>query len=316
MTGSNLEVTGAAMTGRRVLVTGAYGLIGHETVLALRAAGFEVVPTDILSEPPSDAAFDASPLAVAGVDPIFQFLEQNRIEAIVHAAGVSGPMLAKNRPHSVLSTNVGGAIDLYEAARLTSVKRMILISSAGAYGETGEAAVDEHMPLGATDPYGVSKICSERIAQAYAHHGVETVILRPSWVYGPRRRTTCVIKTMISDALSNQPTRLPYGAGFPRQFVHVADVAQAVAASLTTSRGGQSAYNITDGGRHLLDDVATLVRERLPSAKIELARGPDPDDVICGRMDISAAKADLDWQPKIDLPTGIDQMIVELSGRL
>lgn len=304
------------MTCHRVLVTGAYGLIGHETVLVLRAASFEVVPTDILSERPSDAAFDASLLAVAGVDPIFRFLEQNRIDAIVHAAGVSGPMLAKNRPHSVLSTNVGGAIDLYEAARLASVKRIILVSSAGAYGETGETAVVEHMPLGATDPYGVSKICSERIAQAYAHHGVETVILRPSWVYGPRRRTTCVIKTMISDALSNQPTQLPYGAGFPRQFVHVTDVAEAVAAALTTSRGAQSAYNITDGGRHLIDDVAKLVSERLPSAKIDLASGPDPDDVICGRMDISAAKADLDWQPKIDLPTGIDQMIVELSGRL
>ena len=61
---------------RRVLITGAYGLIGHETVLALRAARFEVVPTDILSERPSDAALHASPLAVAGVDPIFRFLEE------------------------------------------------------------------------------------------------------------------------------------------------------------------------------------------------------------------------------------------------
>jgi UDP-glucuronate 4-epimerase len=304
------------MTCRRVLITGAYGLIGHQAVLTLRAAGFEVVPTDILSERPDDAAFDASPLAVAGVDPIFRFLEENRIEAIVHAAGVSGPMLAKDRPHFVLSTNVGGAIDLYEAARLASVRRMVLISSAGAYGETGEAAVDERMPLGATDAYGVSKICSERIAQAYASHSVETVILRPSWVYGPRRRTTCVIKTMIADALSNQPTRLPYGAGFPRQFVHVTDVAEAVAAALTTSRGAQSVYNIADGSRYLLDELAKLVRERLPSAQIDLASGPDPDDVICGRLDISAAKADLAWQPKIDLPTGINQMIIELSGRL
>jgi nucleoside-diphosphate-sugar epimerase len=303
------------MTRQRVLVTGAYGLIGHETVLVLRAAGFEVVPTDILSQRPTDAAFEASALAVTGVDPIVRVLQENRIEAIVHAAGVSGPMLAKNRPHSVLSTNVGGAIDLYEAARRSSVKRMILISSAGAYGVTGETAVDERMPLGATDPYGVSKICSERIAQAYAHHGVETVILRPSWVYGHRRRTTCVIKTMIGDALANRPTSLPYGAGFPRQFVHVTDVAQAVAAALMTSRGVQSAYNISDGSRYLLDDVAKLVRERLPAAAIDLASGPDPDDVICGRMNISAASADLDWQPKIDLPTGIDRLIVELSDR-
>jgi UDP-glucuronate 4-epimerase len=300
---------------RNVLVTGAYGLIGHESVLALRAAGYEVVATDILSERPNDAGFDASPLAVAGVDQIFRMLDQNNIEAIVHAAGVSGPMFAKDRPHSVLSTNVGGAIDLYEAARLASVGRIVLISSAGAYGETGEVAVDERTRLGATGAYGVSKICAEQVAHAYASHGVETVVLRPSWVYGPRRRTTCVIKTMVNDALSNQPTHLPYGAGFPRQFVHVTDVAASVAAALTTSRGVQSAYNITDGSRYLLDDLAHLVRERLPGARIELASGPDPDDVICGPMDISSARADLDWQPTIDLPTGLDQMIVELSSR-
>jgi nucleoside-diphosphate-sugar epimerase len=299
----------------RVLITGAYGLIGHETVHALEAAGFDVVPTDILQERPGDADFDALPLAVSGVDPILQFLQEHRIEAVVHAGGVSGPMLGKSQPHAVLSTNAGGTLDLYEAARRASVRRIVLTSSSGAYGETGEAVVDETMPLGATDVYGVSKICSEQIAQAYAQHGVETVILRPSWVYGPRRRTTCVIKAMIGDALANRPTHLPYGAGFPRQFVHVSDVASSVLAALTTSRGIQKAYNISDGTRYLLDDVAMLVRDRLPDAKIDLADGPDPDDVVCGRLDIVAAKTELDWEPEIDLPAGIDLMIAGLSGR-
>lgn len=316
MTDANPEFGGPPIGRRRVLVTGAYGLIGHQTVLALRAAGFEAAPTDILSERPIDAAFDASPLAIAGVDPICRFLKANRIEAIVHAAGVSGPMLAKDQPHSVLSTNVGGVIDLYEAARLASIRRVVLLSSAAAYGETQEAAVDERVPLRATDAYGVSKICSERIAHAYARHGVETVVLRPCWVYGPRRRTTCVIKTMITDALRGQPTFLPYGAGFPRQFVHVADVAEAVGAALTCSKGTRSVYNVADGGRYHLDELSKLVSERLPSAQIDLASGPDPDDVICGQLDISAGEADLAWRPRIDLRTGIDQMIIELSHQL
>lgn len=302
------------MTLRRVLITGAYGLIGHETVLTLKAAGLDVVPTDILSERPTDAAFDASPLAVTGVDSLRRFLAENSIEAVVHAGGVSGPMLAKNDPHVILSTNVCGAIDLYEAARLASVQRIILISSAGAYGETGDTEVGENAPLRANDVYGVSKIVSERVAQTYAQYGVETVLLRPSWVYGPRRRTTCVIKTMIGDALSGRPTHLPYGTGFPRQFVHVTDVANAVAAALTTSQGIQSAYNIADGLRYLLDEVADMVRERLPDAQIDLADGPDPDDVICGPLNIAAAKSALGWEPTIDLATGIERMIVALSG--
>jgi nucleoside-diphosphate-sugar epimerase len=124
-----------------------------------------------------------------------------------------------------------------------------------------------------------------------------------------------VIKAMIGDALANRPTHLPYGAGFPRQFVHVSDVASSVLAALTTSRGIQKAYNISDGTRYLLDDVAMLVRDRLPDAKIDLADGPDPDDVVCGRLDIVAAKTELDWEPEIDLPAGIDLMIAGLSGR-
>jgi nucleoside-diphosphate-sugar epimerase len=302
------------MTCRRVLVTGAYGLVGHETVHALDEAGFEAVPSDILQERPSDVDFNAHQLKIAGVDAIFRFLQEHGIDAVVHAGGVSGPMLGRSQPHAVLSTNAGGVLDLYEAARRASVRRIVLASSSGAYGETGEAVVDECMPLGATDVYGVSKICSERIAQAYAHHGVETVILRPSWIYGPRRRTTCVIKTMIENALSNRPTHLPYGAGFPRQFVYVSDVAESILAALTTSKGVQRAYNVTDGMRYLLDEVAMLVRERLPGANIELDEGPDPDDVVCGRLSISAAKADLGWEPKIDLCTGLDLMIADLLG--
>ncbi|THD44703.1 MAG: NAD(P)-dependent oxidoreductase [Bradyrhizobium sp.] len=304
------------MKGGRVLVTGAYGLIGHQSVLALREAGFEALPTDISTERPLDADFEASPLSISRVEPLNQFLKTHGIGAIVHAAGVSGPMLGRDQPHTVLSTNAGGVLDLYEAARLASVRRIVLLSSAAAYGETGEAPVDERTPLGAVDAYGVSKICSEQIARAYASHGVDTVVLRPCWVYGVRRRTTCVIKTMVADALHGQRTRLPYGVGFPRQFVHVADVARAVVAALTTSKGLQSAFNLADGGRYNLDDVARLVSERLPAARIDLASGPDPDDVICGPLNISAADAKLAWSPKLDLPAGINQMIAELSHEL
>jgi nucleoside-diphosphate-sugar epimerase len=78
----------------------------------------------------------------------------------------------------------------------------------------------------------------------------------------------------------------------------------------------QSAFNLADGRRYHLDEVAQLVRERLPAAQIDMASGPDPDDVICGPMDISAAEAGLAWRPGIDLPTGIDQMIVALSRQV
>lgn len=297
----------------RVLVTGAYGLIGHESTLQLGAAGIDVVPTDTISVRPSDAEFDALPLTVAGVAPLAQFMADHGIGAIVHASGVSGPMLGRDRPHDVLATNVGGTLDLYETARLAGISRVVLLSSASVYGAVDLPSVDEATPLGARDVYGISKVAGECIARAYAAHDIETVVLRPSWVYGLRRRTPCMIRTMVADALAGRATRFDYGRGFPRQFVHASDVAAAVVAALRTHGVAGSAFNLADGRRYDLDEVAALVTHLLPKAQIVMAAGPDPDDVVCGLLDIRAAVERLRWYPKIELEAGIERMALALS---
>ncbi len=302
------------MIAGKVLVTGAYGLIGHETTVLLRARGIAVVPTDILALPPADAAFEAVPLAVSGVDALTDFLTQHGIGSIVHTAGVSGPMLGRDRPHDVLATNAGGTLDLYEAARRAGIGTMVLLSSSSAYGAVAAGPVEETTRLGATDVYGVSKIAGELIATAYAAHGVGTVVLRPCWVYGPRRRTLCVIKTMVADALAGRTTHFPYGRGFPRQFVQVSDVAAAIAAALDRPDCAGAAFNIADGRRLDLDEVAALVGRVLPQARVAMDPGPDPDDVLCAELDIRAAAERLGWRPAVDLETGIARLAAELAS--
>ena len=89
------------------------------------------------------------------------------------------------------------------------------VSSASAYGRNAEARIDETAPLRARSAYGASKVAAEIIAGAYeATQGLEVVLLRPSWVYGPRRKTACVIRTMILDALAGGVTRLPLAKDF------------------------------------------------------------------------------------------------------
>ena len=164
------------------LVTGAYGLIGHAVVTELVTQGFPIVATDQLRTPPADAGFLALPLSVSGVDSLSDFFAAHGIVTIVHCAGISGPMLARDEPHRVFSANAGGTLDLFEAARLTGVKRVVLLSSASVYGRTDDGDVSEAMPLRSTHVYGASKIAGELIARAYvARHGVEAVLLRPSW---------------------------------------------------------------------------------------------------------------------------------------
>jgi UDP-glucuronate 4-epimerase len=300
-----------------VLVTGAYGLIGHAVTLALKARGMPVVPTDLLAAPPVDAEFDAQPLEIRGVEALSCTLAGHRVDAIVHAAGVSGPMLGRSAPHHVLDTNICGTLDLFEAARLAGVRRVVVLSSAAAYGATGDKPVTEATPLAAADVYGASKIAGELVARAYAaRHGVEAVILRPSWVYGPRRRTPCVIRAMVADALAGQPTHMAYGGGFPRQFVHANDVARAVVSSIAAPGISGMAFNIADGTREPLDAVAAMVKSMLLGATITLEPGPDPDDVFLGPMDISSAKQHLHWTPAIGLKEGIKNYIEYLEHKI
>lgn len=110
---------------------------------------------------------------------------------------------------------------------------------------------------------------------------------------------------MILDQLAGRPTRLPYGGGFPRQFVFVDDAVRAVLAALSTPRLPGTAYTITGGSYVRLDELATLVRHALGEADIELADGPDPNDDYQHNFDITAAARDLGYTPQVPLDDAI-----------
>jgi len=294
-----------------VLVTGAYGLIGHAVVERLRAQGHRVVATDRLASRPSDAAFAAEPLVVMGAARLTANLTKHGIGAIVHAAGLSGPMLARKRPREILCVNAGGTLDLYEAARRAGVRKVVLLSSAAVYGRNTDALVKETAPLLGSTPYAASKISAEAIARTYAaSQGVASFVLRPCWVYGARRRTDCILRRMVGDALADRPTNLPYGRGFPRQFIHVSDVAAAVAAAVVVERASLEIVNLSDGSWLTLDEVGAQVSSRLPGARIALGSQAPSDDEALGRLDLSRAEATLGWRPLVPLAEGLRDYLI------
>jgi nucleoside-diphosphate-sugar epimerase len=93
--------------------------------------------------------------------------------------------------------------------------------------------------------------------------------------------------------------------GFPRQFVHVEDVARAIVAAIAAPGISGMAFNLSDGTRRRLDAVATTVARLLPGADITLGGGPDPDDVRLGPLDLTAARLRLGWTPAIPLEQGV-----------
>jgi nucleoside-diphosphate-sugar epimerase len=149
-------------------------------------------------------------------------------------------------------------------------------------------------------------VASEQLVRGYAgHYAFRGLNVRLSWVYGPRRTTDCIIRTMITDALAGTPTRLPFGSDFHRQFVHVDDAARALVCALDVPTPPRDLYTVTGGSRVTLGDIGRLVSTLLPGADISLGAGPDPLDDDQAEFDISPARVELGYEPSVPLAVGI-----------
>lgn len=297
-----------------ILITGANGLIGFDLVRRLHSVGRDVVAVDrSISDvrAVTDRAFE---LEIGDVHKLHELAARFNIDAIVHCGSVSGPMLGQDNPAMIFRINVGGTVDVAEVARQTAARRgscaLIFCSSLTVYGNQPQDGIDESHPLLTRNCYASSKVAGEAIVLSYSHeHNVDGVVLRIAGVYGQRRRTSCILRLMIENALEGRPTRLPFGKGFPRQWVHVDDVVQGIVAALDASDRKRRIYNISGGVNPYIDEAATLVRELLPGADIELQVGPDPDDITLGLLDIRAARDDLGYIPTVPLHMGIKRLI-------
>lgn len=289
-----------------VLVTGSGGFLGQAVTWHLMADGFRVIGFD-KAPPEGDAGY---PLVIGDVEDahrVHAALREHRPAQILHMGALSGPMLARDNPHLMVRVNIHGTANVLEAARVVGVERIVFLSSIMAYGAQPESApVIETAPLNAADAYGASKVAGEALMRAYAReHGLDTVSLRVASAYGPGRRTDCVLRLMIENALAGKATRLDYGKGCYRQYVHVDDVADAVVRAVARPRLPRPAYNVATGRRMTLDEVAAAVTRALPETGIELGSRPHPLDYPIGPLDVTAAREDLGYAPAVSLDAGV-----------
>lgn len=288
-----------------VLVSGASGLIGNTVCALLTSRGRPVLAVDRAPAPDAPAGLVAVDLT--DVHGLYAAIGDRPLDGVVHCGAYSGPMVARDRPHDMVRVNVGGTANLLELARVRGARRFVFCSSASAYGPTGPGPVTEEAPLRSGSVYGASKAAGEALVRGYARQfRPDGASLRLCWVYGPRRTTDCVIRTMIADAQAGRPTRLPFGRDFPRQFIHVEDAARALLAALDAPGPlGGEAFNVTGGSILTLGEVAEAVRRVLPGADIALEDGPDPVDDLQQRFDTGLTERVLGFRPMVSLEAGI-----------
>lgn len=156
---------------RRVLVTGATGLLGSHMVRELfdREAEIVIVKRDQMRDSYLESDF-VSHVAYGDVEDyafVNRVVNEYQVQTIFHLAAQTQVGVANRNPLPTLRTNIMGTVNVLEAARINGTEQVIVASSDKAYGRAPYLPYDENTPLRGEHPYDVSKSCADLIAQSY-----------------------------------------------------------------------------------------------------------------------------------------------------
>jgi UDP-glucose 4-epimerase len=308
------------------LVTGGAGFIGSHLVDALVERGEEVVILDDLStgrrENLTTALEHGAELVEGDVtDPatVSELVEGRRPGAIFQLAAQIDVRVSISDPVFDLGVNVGGTINLLEAARRAEVGRFVLASTGGAiYGEGS----DRDLPLDETAeclpdaPYGQSKYAAEGYLSLYERlYGLSTAALRLGNVYGPRQDPLgeAGVVAIFCGALLEGRTPKVFGDGDQtRDYVYVADIVEAMLAAGDSSVGGT--FNIGTGVETSVLELGGMIADACDRPFEPEMAPPRPGEVQRIAIASSLAADELGWTARTALPDGLVQTAASFGG--
>jgi UDP-glucose 4-epimerase len=305
------------MHDRLALVTGAAGFIGSHLVERLAREGWRVRGLDIRQPAGSWVdALDGDRVQftvgdIRDADLLARLAEGAAV--VFHQAAISSVQRSVENPPETVDVNIGGTLNVLEAARVNGC-RVVFASSAAIYGDALETPKTEVMLPRPLTPYAVSKLSGEHLCASYGHvYGVETVALRYFNVYGPRQDPSSaysgVISRFLDSARREQPVTI-YGDGEQtRDFIYVADVVTAnVNAAIADGAVGRS-INVASGSSvSLLTVVSTL--EEILGQKIQVDHLPHRSgDIRHSGADSALATSLLGFVPQVGLLEGLGKIL-------
>lgn len=299
-------------------MTGGAGYIGSATVELLEERGFKVVVLDDLTYGHRSAINPEIPLyegKVGDKELVKQIVSEHQIDACVHFAAFAYVGESVTDPAKYFENNTFQTNSLLNSLIETDVKKIVFSSTCATYGDPIRIPIDEEHPQSPVNPYGWSKLMTERILESYDHaYGLKFVALRYFNAAGATERCgehhdpeTHLIPNVLAAAAGSLPFVSVFGSDYPtpdgtciRDYIHVADLADAHVRALSLlAEGGESTrINLGNGtGFSVLEviDTARRVTGREIEVRMEPRRAGDPPRLIA---DAGKAFAALGWKPQ------------------
>ena len=307
----------------RTLVTGGAGFIGSNLVDALLECGHDVAVLDNLSTGKranlegalarGAALHEVDVRDAAAVRGVF---DAHRPETVFHLAAQIDVRLSVEDPAADAETNVQGTIAVLEAARAVGTRRLVNTSTGGGlYGDADLLPTPEDYPIRPLAPYGQGKYAAEGYCGLYTRlHHLSTVSLRYGNVYGPRQDVhgeAGVVAIFCGHLVEG---RAPTIFGDGRQTRDWVDVSDVVAANLLAAESELTGpINIGHGQETAVLDLLEALRDVGGRPLAEPRFAPErPGEVRRSCLDVSRARRELGWAPRMDLREGLRRILETL----
>ena len=317
---------------RNILVTGGAGFIGSHTVVELLDAGYEVVVVDNLSNS-SPLVFDRI-VQLTGLAPAFEEVDIRDREglkrvfseycpdAVIHFAGLKAVSESVDKPLAYYQNNIAGTATLCEVMAEFGVKQLVFSSSATVYGNPDSLPIREDFSLGATNPYGRTKLFIEEMLRDLnaSDPSWRIALLRyfnpigahPSGLIGedPQGIPNNLFPFITQVAIGRRERLVVFGDDYPtpdgtgvRDYIHVVDLAHGHLKALERLEGapGLVTCNLGTGqGYSVLEMVRSF--ECVSGVTIPYAVSERrPGDIAACYADPSFAEEEIDWRPSRSL---------------
>lgn len=290
------------------LVVGGCGFIGSHVVDSLLAAGMTVRVLDrgpeLFRPPVPGVEYVTGDLGDTSV--LYECLVG--MDAVVHLASTTVPATSNLDPEADITGNLIAMVGMLKVMRSAGVRKMVYMSSGGTvYGVPKVDPVPETHPLNPISSYGIVKVAIENyLYMEHKLHGLQYVVLRASNPYGPRQRhdgIQGIISTHLWRLARNEPIEIWGDGSIVRDFIHVRDLADLCIAALGSDTRG--VFNAGSGdGASIARIVETILSTTGSVAKpvYKPGRSFDVPSVV---LNIDAARAAFDWQPRVGIGAGI-----------
>jgi UDP-glucuronate 4-epimerase len=306
-----------------ILVTGGAGFIGSHLCEALLHMNHQVICIDNFDEfydpkikeqniawclgQPKYKLFRYDILNYSDLCSVF---ESEHIDIVIHLAARAGVRPSIENPMLYQKVNVEGTLNILEALRRYSVKKLILASSSSVYGNNRKTPYAESDNVdNAISPYAATKKACEILAYTYHHlYSIDTFCLRFFTVYGPRQRPEMAIHYFTKSIFNNEMVRL-YGDGTSRRdYTYIDDITDGISKCLNHFKGYEI-LNLGESQTTTLTDLIEMIEDHV-GKKARIQWMPkQPGDVEITFADITKARHLIGYDPKTPVKVGVGKFV-------